>query len=121
MLINLSNHPYAQWSDTQKQEARLFGDCVDLPFPLVEPMGDEKYIEALVDEYHNHILELRRQSNSEIVVHLMGEMTFVYGLLERLRQDNIRCIASTTERQTIDKGNGQKESQFEFSRFRNYF
>lgn len=121
MLINLSNHPYAQWSDSQKQAALLYGECVDLPFPPVGPQGDEEYIERLAEEYRHQVCRIAAESHDKITVHLMGEMTFVYALLEKLKQDNIRCIASTTERQAHDLGNGRKDTQFNFVRFRAYY
>ncbi len=121
MLINLTNHPYAQWSDEQKQAAEQFGSCVDLPFPAVDPSADADDIDALADEYLQKILDISKHEESEPVVHLMGEMTFLYALANKLRDKNIRCVASTSERNTIDLGGGQKEIQFSFVRFRNYF
>jgi len=121
MLINLSNHPYAQWSDSQKQAALPYGECVDLPFPPVDPQGDEEYIERLAEESRRQVSRIAAESNAKITVHLMGEMTFVYALLGKLKQDNIGCIASTTERQAHDLGNGRKDTQFNFARFRAYY
>lgn len=44
MLLNLSNHPSSLWCDEQKKAAEtLFGEIVDLPFPQVDPNGDEAY------------------------------------------------------------------------------
>ena len=121
MLINLSNHPYVQWDDSQKNMAHLFGNCIDLPFPVVDPAGDEEYVSQLVEEYHYRIRQWVEHSEQKVVVHLMGEMTFVFALLQRLKQDNIRCIASTTARQSLDLSNGRKDVQFSFVRFRDYF
>lgn len=121
MLINLTNHPFLQWSDEQKQAAEQFGSCVDLPFPAVDPSADADDIDALADEYLQKILDISKHEESEPVVHLMGEMTFLYALANKLRDKNIRCVASTSERNTIDLGGGQKEIQFSFVRFRNYF
>lgn len=122
MLINLSNHPYEQWSELQKQAAQAFGECVDLPFPAVDPWGDEHYIAQLAEEYRQRVHRLAEKSAGEsVAVHLMGEMTFTYALLQMLREDGVACIASTTERMSTDLGDGQKEIRFEFVRFRNYF
>ncbi len=122
LLINLSNHPYEQWDITQKQAAQAFGTCVDLPFPAVDPAGDEQYITQLAEEYRRHVHQLAETSVAgSVTVHLMGEMTFTYALLQMLREDGVPCIASTTERMSTDLGNGQKEMRFVFVRFRNYF
>ncbi|OJV38777.1 MAG: hypothetical protein BGO29_14145 [Bacteroidales bacterium 36-12] len=121
MLINLSNHPSTLWCDKQTQAAKQFGKCVDLPFPKILSDGDEVYIADLVEEYYQKIMELLSDTDiKNITVHLMGEMTFTYALVKRLTIDGIRCIASTTERNVVEYGNGQKESQFQFVRFREY-
>jgi len=122
MLINLSNHPYAQWNEEQKRASETFGDCVDLPFPSIDPDGDEEYIVRMAEEYYQKIVQfVETEPNVKVTVHLMGEMTFLYALLEKLKQNNIRCIASTTQRKGIDLGNGRKDIQFQFVRFRYYF
>jgi hypothetical protein len=121
MLINLSNHPFDQWDAPQKQAAQAFGECVDLPFPAVDPAGDEQYVLQLAEQYRSRVHQLAAQSKSEAVtVHLMGEMTFTYALLQMLQVDGIPCIASTSERMSVDLGNSQKETRFIFVRFRNY-
>ena len=119
MFINLSNHPSANWSAEQKTAAeQLCGDIIDLPFPQVDPHGDEDYIAALADEY---CLKVRSISNGlPAIVHLMGEMTLTFALLQRLQSQGIRCVASTTERFTKNLSNGVKESIFLFVKFRNY-
>jgi hypothetical protein len=53
-------------------------------------------------------------------IHLMGEMTFVYQFVQRATAAGLRCIASTTERRTVDHPDGSKTSEFCFVRFRNY-
>lgn len=121
MLLNLSNHPSTLWCDKQIQAAMQFGKCVDLPFPKILSDGDEVYIADLVEEYYQKIMEISRDIDvHNLTVHLMGEMTFTYALVNRLTSEGIRCIASTTERNVVEYSNGQKESQFQFVRFREY-
>ena len=48
-------------------------------------------------------------------------MTFSMALLERLKRNYIQCVASTSQRQAIEVGNGRKESVFKFMRFRKYY
>jgi hypothetical protein len=119
MLINLSNHPYEQWSQTQKNAAQAYGECVDLPFPTIDPEGDETYIEQLAESYAAQVLAIAK-GKEETTVHLMGEMTFTFTLLQMLLKENITCIASTSERISVDLGSGQKETRFDFVRFRKY-
>lgn len=120
MLINLSNHPSAKWSEAQADAASQFGPCIDLPFPLIDPGAGTDEIKSLAAEYLGKILEIGAGSDS-VTVHLMGEMTFTCALAGLLRQKGIRCVASTTVRETTDLGNGQKESVFRFVRFRDYY
>ena len=119
MLINLSNHPSARWSAQQAEAAnRLYGEIVDLPFPQVDPNGDEAYVERLVDEYAGKVLQLAEKQ--PVTVHLMGEMTFCFALVSHLQKHDITCVASTTERIVKESGYGTKEVIFKFVQFRNY-
>ena len=113
MFINLSNHPSASWSSAQLAAAG--GKVIDLDFPAVDPYGDEDYIEQLVNDYYNKIITFQGIT----AVHIMGEMTFCYKLITKLKAHNIRCLASTTKRETVEE-NGVKISKFNFIRFREY-
>ena len=113
MLLNLSNHPSTSWSESQLAAAG--GKVEDLAFPQVAPDGDEAYIEQLANDYYNKI---EAMSNIE-AVHIMGEMNFTYALVSKLKAHNIRCVASTTKRETVEE-NGVKISKFNFVRFREY-
>lgn len=118
MLINLSNHPSSLWPENQLLAAAVYGDIIDLPFPAVDPSGDENDIEKLADEYIGKIVELSK--GAEVTVHLMGEMTFTFSLLCRLRDRGIVGIASTTNRMVVESIPGHKETTFRFERFRKY-
>lgn len=119
MLINLSNHPSSNWSHEQAETAkRLYGDIVDLPFPNVDPAGNEEYIEALADEYCKKVKELA--AGKEVTVHLMGEMALTLALVQRLQTQGIPCVAATTQRMTVEYPDGRKESFFKFIKFRKY-
>lgn len=119
MFINLSNHPSALWNAEQKDAAeQLCGEITDLPFPTVDPAGDEEYINALADDYCRRVLDMA--AHQPVVVHLMGEMTFTVALVQRLQALGITCVASTTERVTVEE-DGVKTSLFKFVKFRKYF
>lgn len=115
MLLNLSNHPSSNWTETQLAAAGGESQVIDLPFPTVSPDGDEAYIEQLANDYYDKI---NAMSNIE-AVHIMGEMNFTYALVSKLKAHNIRCLASTTKRETVEE-NGVKISKFNFVRFREY-
>ena len=121
MLINLSNHPSANWPEEQKLKAlELYKEIVDIPFPEVDPNGEEEYIENLAGEYLNKILEIKNRTSETVVVHLMGELTFSFALLVKLKANGVRCVASTTQRVVMDEGNGRVTKLFRFVRFREY-
>ena len=56
----------------------------------------------------------------DAVVHLMGEQTLSFSLIMKLKGKGIRCVASTTERETWDSGGNKRVVAFEFVRFREY-
>ncbi|MGN0186723.1 MAG: CRISPR-associated protein [Paludibacteraceae bacterium] len=113
MFLNLSNHPSVSWSS--EQLAAAGGRVVDMPFPQVDPEGDEEYIAKLADEYYQKILEMQGIT----AIHLMGEMNFTFALVTKLKAAGIKCVVSTTKRETIEE-NGVKISTFQFVRFREY-
>ena len=115
MFINLSNHPSSNWTETQLAACGYVSQVFDLPFPQVDPSGDEAYIESLANEYLNKILSIKGVSS----VHIMGEMNFTYALVNKLKANGIKCLASTTKRETVEE-NGVKISKFNFVRFREY-
>lgn len=115
MLINLSNHPSHLWSEKQKKIAiEQYFEIVDLPFPQINPSISSDLLQQLVEKF-----ELKVRKLNPKTVHIMGELVFTFRLVNRLQNIGIPCIASTTERNTIEK-NGIKTSVFEFVQFRNY-
>jgi len=121
MFVNLSNHPSEQWSAIQLKEAAEYGKIIDIPFPKVDPEGGMEMIENLASEYENKIRKLNSENIGEkLAVHIMGELTLCFALVLRLQRLGIKCLASTTSRQTEDNEDGSKTSRFEFVRFREY-
>ena len=51
----------------------------------------------------------------------MGEMTLTFRIVELLKAQGIRCVASTTERIVTDLPDNRKETQFAFVQFREYW
>lgn len=115
MLLNLSNHPSATWPDNQKNAAiEKYQTIEDLAFPPIDPTADEDAVNQLMEEYEIKVRKLNPKA-----VHIMGEMTFTYRIVNRLKSIGIPCIASTTNRKVTEK-DGIKTSVFEFVRFRSY-
>lgn len=119
MFINLSNHISEKWSEKQLEAAKKYGEIIDIGFPAVDPMGDSDYIDELVEEYYSKLAEYDNP-----VVMVQGEFTFTYRMIQRLKKAGIKVVASCSERRSVEvvKENGQVErnSVFEFVRFREY-
>lgn len=115
MFINLSNHPSIGWSKEQLEAAQQYGEIVDLSFPNVEPSFTTKNVNELADV----IVEGIKDLDATPVVHVMGEMTFIYAIVTRLKALDITCVASTTER-IVQEENGKRISEFKFVQFREY-
>lgn len=118
LLINLTNHPYAQWDDKQKQAAQTYGEVRDLPFPRIDSTASEEEITDLVNSFYEKIRALGRQDVTTI--HIMGEFSFTFALLKKLQAAGYICVASTTERIVREIGDNKKEVSFQFKRFRRY-
>ena len=84
MLINLSNHPSQYWDNKQLEAAKEYGEVVDLPFPAIAPDASERELLSLAIEFVQKILSLG--NNSQIVVHIMGEMTFTFMVVSQLKE-----------------------------------
>lgn len=118
LIINLSNHPSANWNEEQRKAALEFGEIKDLPFPNIDENLDEEGIEALTDKYLEMIKEL--SGNEPCTVHIMGEMTFTYALVNKLKAEGYTCVASTSWRDVEIMPDGSKQVKFHFCRFRKY-
>ena len=117
LLINLSNHPSTDWPQEQILAAKVFGEVIDMAFPLISPLASEEDIENLALKYATRIQE--HQKDHHVTVHLMGEMTFTFALISHLKSYGITCIASCTER-VVEERDGRKVSEFHFRKFRRY-
>lgn len=118
IFINFSNHPSESWSEDQLTAAQAYGEVIDLPFPLVNPNMSDKELQALSTQYVDKIQAMAE--GESVTVHIMGEMTFTFKVVTRLKEIGIKCVASTTERKTTYSDNGTKLSEFSFVRFREY-
>ncbi len=118
LFLNLSNHPVSQWSADQLEAARQYGEVRDLPFPQINPDATEDGINSLVEQYLSVIRQVG--SPQEVVVHLMGELTFCFALVERLKAEGYTCLASTTERIVSQIDSQTKQATFRFVKFRKY-
>ena len=119
VFVNLSNHPSADWCEEQKKAALAYGGIIDVPFPSVPSSCSDKAMQKLADKAIGAVTKAAYPAR-EVTVHVMGEMTLTYRIVNKLKARGIRCLASTTNRMTNDLGNGEKISQFHFVEFREY-
>lgn len=119
VFVNLSNHPSVDWSEEQKKAALVYGGIIDVPFPSVPSSCSDKAMQKLADKAVGAVGKAAYPAR-EVTVHVMGEMTLTYRIVNKLKARGIRCLASTSDRVANDLGNGEKISQFHFVEFREY-
>jgi CRISPR-associated protein Csx16 len=118
LLVNLSNHPSACWSDEQREAAlRLAPEIRDLPFPAVPPEVDTEEINALADEV---VARLTAEAPGTTHAMVQGEFTLAHALVRKLQQIGIVCVAATTRREVVEQTGGARTTRFNFVRFREY-
>lgn len=118
MFINLSNHPFATWSSSQLSVAREYGELVEIAFPNINPESSTTEVQMMAITCVTNILEHYPTEN--LTVHIMGEMTFSYQVIRKLKEAGVRCVASTTERIVEETEDHRKLVQFSFVQFREY-
>lgn len=118
-LINFSNHPYHSWSSDQKKCAqKYFKKIKDISYPYIEPNYNGNDLTMLKNIYLPMILE--SGTNFETMIHIMGELRFVYIMVNELQNLNYTCLVSINDRQVIDLGNGEFLKKFSFKGFAPY-
>lgn len=120
VFINLTNHPSSSWNVEQLKKAQEFGEIIDIPFPIIDETQNESFIDNLVSDYVSKIMDITLNMKRKTTVHVMGEMTFTYSIVERLKKLRCTCVASTTKRIVEDLPDGTKKATFAFARFREY-
>lgn len=121
MLLNVSNHPSEAWSQAQREAAEaLFRRVEDMPFPPIDPHATSEEVQQLAMQFATEIETTLHSSKEENAVHVMGELTFCVALVRLLQAKSVKCVASTTQRDTIEHANGTKTSRFQFVQFREY-
>ena len=119
MLINCTNHPYDIWNEPQRKGAAIYGEVLDMPFPVIEPDYTCDKIREIVTEYAAKIKEYEPDA-----VLVAGEYTFAFMLVDKLLSDGVKVVCSCSKRVTKEikkeDGTNEKSSIFMFERFREY-
>ena len=123
MLINLSNHSQTKWDSRQiKAAENKYGNVLDMPFPNIDPSYSTEEVYELVKKYYFKIVKIFDDCANDLtnkVVHIQGEFTFVFQLVSLLKESDIICVASTSNRMISEEGN-KKIIEFNFVQFRMY-
>ena len=113
MFYNISNHPSARWSNSQKT-ATASDVIVDVPFPNIPPKSTLKEVE-------NMVAQVSVQIAPESGVLVAGEPTFCAALVKELQLKNCKCWVACSERNTItNNDDGTKTVCFQFVQFREW-
>lgn len=119
IFINCSNHPSINWSEPQIEAALKYGKIVDIQFPNVDCDLTNKEIDDLAESYAKRIMEY-----NPAAVMCMGEFVTCYKIVEILKKNNIKVLASCTKRETEeaiqDDGSIIKNARFVFAGFREF-
>lgn len=119
VFVNFSNHTSSGWTNAQTKAAKSLGySIIDLPFPNISEIANENEITSLCDEYLQKIDSIVGKKKG--VIHIMGEMTFTYAMVNLLKSHGYTCVASTTKRIVEELPDGVKNVKFEFCQFREY-
>lgn len=121
LFVNYSNHPSSKWPENQKTTAQQFGQIIDIGFPIVDEFADE---DMIIQKVKEQIELIKKETNnndpSSTTIHIMGEMTFTYAMVNALSELGYTCVASTTKRIVEDLPDGTQKTKFAFARFREY-
>jgi hypothetical protein len=123
MLLNFSNHPVSTWQAEQIRQAKaMYGEVIDQAFPEIDPNWPKSKLQEEARKWSHTCDNRLKEATGQWpdAVHVMGELTFCYAVVQALKGRGITCIASTTHRHVTVKEDGEKRVQFQFVRFREY-
>ncbi|WP_276687748.1 CRISPR-associated protein [Prevotella pallens] len=118
MFINFSNHSLSTWTEKQIKAAKEYGELEEIVFPNINPQFTTEQVQMLATDYVAKILTHYPTEN--LTIHVMGELTFCFSVVQQLKEKGVRCVASTTERIVEETADNKKVTQFSFVQFREY-
>lgn len=118
IFINFSNHSLSTWTERQIKAAKEYGELEEIVFPNINPQFTTEQVQMLATDYVAKILT--HYSTENLTIHVMGELTFCFSVVQQLKEKGVRCVASTTERIVEETADNKKVTQFSFVQFREY-
>lgn len=120
MLLNVSNHPHAQWSEAQLAAAHeQFGSVQDLPFPIVPPDATRDQVLQIASSLVSAIRKVDSE-HGQVSVLIAGEQGVLYHTVRLLHSIGFACFAATSERKVVQKSATEKSIEFSFVQFRSF-
>jgi hypothetical protein len=120
MFINYTNHPSASWGEKQTNEAKKYGEIVDMPFPNISPQMTVQELTKLAKTESDKVVAAV-ESEKDSAVLCQGESVFTYMLVNSLLSKKL--LSAVSERKVVEIVDGdvmQKKSEFFFEGFREY-
>jgi hypothetical protein len=118
ILINISNHPSARWSEEQKKG---WDRIIDIPFPQISPEWGEETVHQMSYDIREQVEKMKAEVGIPFVM-MQGEFSLCYLLYEKLRNSGYKIAIPTTSREVIEEtlpsGEVVKRSVFKFVRWR---
>ena len=114
-FVNFTNHPVETWEDSQVTAAQVYGEIIDIPFPVVRPNAGEEEIIVLAEQSIEKIMTME-----PVAVMCQGEFTLAYAVINRLKMRDVKVVAACSERMVEINEEGKKVVTFHFERFREY-
>ena len=119
IFVNHTNHPTARWSAEQKSAAEIYGEILDMPFPLVKAEATTDEVRELAEKNLAEILRL-----NPAAVLCQGEFNYTFAMVERLKNFGVKVLAATSERVAVEEllpdDTTRQISTFRFVQFREY-
>lgn len=116
-FVNFSNHCSSAWSNKQRMAAQKWGKIIDVPYPDITATCDETVINRLAEDSIEKIL-----SYKPAAVMCQGEFTLTYAVTTMLKRKGVTVVVACSDRKSketiLDDGTTQKQSIFDFVRFR---
>lgn len=120
IMYNVTNHPQEKWSAEQLKAAHELADqIIYMPFLNVSPSAEERTIRAWGADIAGTIVGAKKRGN-DVIALVQGEMTLTYAIVQNLIAHGIKVVAATSDRISVDNGDGTKTVKFEFCKFREY-
>ena len=116
-MLNLTNHPYAEWPEAQRMAA--IGDVTDAPFPHVAPDWSP---EEIVDKAYQFATAVAdwAEVNEETIALVDGHAMMAMSIVSFLQARGIKCVSVRSPRDAEDNEDGSTTYRYNFEGWREW-